>query len=183
MYDQSVLMEDPFYNFEEMSDNNPNISIQSVLDPSNPNSIPFFDECFSVTPPPSFSQLEEETEEGGAGFGVGGGVSEFDPELFNSILTTGDDILARLESTSSASGSVGSFEAGVGGNFEGGGDPAPVGVARGVVSGGVGVTVVVDEEEYDDRNINRPGQLSKNVIFVVWVAKFLLTSSLMMEWL
>ncbi len=152
VYDQSVLMEDPFYNFNEMSDQS--LAIQSVLDPSNPNSIPFFDECFSVTPPPSFSQLDEEEEEGE---GLVGGMAEFDPELFNSILTTGNDILARLESTSSTSGSVGSFETGGGG----GGDPGLVGGARGVVSGGGGgVSTVVDEKvvEYDDQDLNGPGK-------------------------
>ena len=91
-------MEDPFYNFEELGDRS--LGIQSILDPSNPNAIPFFDDCFTGTPPPPFAE-QVEGEEGLIGME---GVAEFDAELFNSILTTGDDILARLESTSSASG-------------------------------------------------------------------------------
>ena len=156
-------MEDPFYNFDEMGENS--LGVQSVLDPSNPNAIPFFDDCFSVSPPPSFSQLDEE-EEGGEGVGFGGGVvAKFDPDLFNSILTTGDDILARLESTSSASGSVGSFEASPG-MLDGGGDPAPVGVAMGVVSGGGGAVMTgAEEEDFDDHDINRPGKTFMTVSY------------------
>lgn len=90
VYDQTMLMEDPFYNFDEMGQNS--IAVQSILDPSNPNAIPFLDDCYSE------GVISE----------VG---TEFNPELFNSILSTGDSILARLESASSAtSGSLSPFE-------------------------------------------------------------------------
>ena len=90
--DQGVLVEDPFYNFDELGQSS--AAVQSILDPHNPNAIPFFDDCFGDS---------TEDPEG----------SNFDPDLFNSILSTGDDILARLESSSSTmseGGGVASFE-------------------------------------------------------------------------
>lgn len=106
IFDQSVLVEDPFYNFDELGQSS--AAVQSILDPHNPNAIPFFDDCFG-------DSLEDP------------GGSNFDPDLFNSILSTGDDLLARLESTSSSmsgGGGVASFELpldermGVGGGVE-----------------------------------------------------------------
>lgn len=85
--DQEALIEDPFYNFDEMGQ-----SSSAVLDPNNPNSIPFTDNFFTDT-----SCMSPE--------------GNFDPDLFNSILSSGDDLLARLESTSSnVSEGVASFE-------------------------------------------------------------------------
>lgn len=88
-YDQAAQLEDPFYNFSEMGQN----SIEAVFDPANPNSISFLDENF--TPAVTGSESGE----------VPPG-SEFNPELFNSILSTGDAILSRLESGSATSGSL-----------------------------------------------------------------------------
>lgn len=89
-FDLGALIEDPFYNFDEMGQDSS--AIQSILDPHNPNGIPFIDNGFAD----SISPVEH---------------SEFDPDLFDSILSTENDILARLESTSSnASGGMASFE-------------------------------------------------------------------------
>ena len=85
--DETFLAEGqpPFLKF--VVDMNQNSAIvPDLLDPSNQNGIPFIDDCFIPAP----------SESG----------QEFDPELFDSILTTGNDILARLESTSSTGGSV-----------------------------------------------------------------------------
>ena len=89
-YDQAALVEDPFYNFSDMGES----SIQAVLDPGNPNSISFIDENFIPV-----GNVGSESGEIPVG-------SEFNPELFNSILSTGDEILSRLESGSATSGSL-----------------------------------------------------------------------------
>lgn len=90
MFDESSLIEDPFYNFNEMGESSE--AIQSLLDPLNPNGIPFTDDYFESPSP----------DEGNV---------DFDPELFDSILSTGGELLARLESSSSCSSvGVASFE-------------------------------------------------------------------------
>ena len=135
-YDQGLLMEDPFYNFEEMGESS--LAVQSLLDPSNPNAIPFFDTCL--------------IGDGAAMCRLGG--SEFNPELFDSILSSGDAILARLESTSGSvtPGSVTSADLppgphsleSEGGVFLSGGDDSG-GVAP-LIAGGGGVAVPLETE-------------------------------------
>lgn len=91
-FDQTTLLEDPFYNFSDMGQDS--MAVQAILDPSNPNSISFFDDSF----------MDDVTTENDVG-------SDFNPELFNTILSTGDEILARLESSSSVtSGSAESYD-------------------------------------------------------------------------
>lgn len=102
VFDETVLLEDPFYNFDEMDHGS--MAVQSMINPSDPNSIPFYDDCFASTAVPPDAT-------GGA---------EFDPELFNSILSSGDDILARL-SSSSASEGAGSLDVPRDGGVAGGG--------------------------------------------------------------
>lgn len=72
IFDETFLVEDQFYNFGNLGNGDSCDSLVGVFDPSNPDSIPFSD-----IPVP------------GQGF---------DPDLFNSILSTGDDILAKLDS-------------------------------------------------------------------------------------
>ena len=81
VFDENLLVEDPFYNFGDLGQSSD--AMQMMLDPSNPDSIPFSDIPFQG--------------------------QEFDPELFNSILSTGDDILASLDGqpASGRQGSVG----------------------------------------------------------------------------
>lgn len=84
VYDEA--MQDPFYNFSEGGIGS--AGMLEAMDPLNPNSIPY-DDCF-----------EPENDQ------------TFDPELFDSILSTGRDILSRYESTSSI-GSGGGRESAV----------------------------------------------------------------------
>ena len=70
---------------------------ESNLDPSSPHFVPFYDDTLTTT--------------------VMASGQEFDPELFNSILSSGDDMLTRLDKESS-SGNVASFDLNVGGEEE-----------------------------------------------------------------
>ena len=100
--EDGLLLEDPFYNFSEMDQDS-----MAVLDPSDPNSIPFLDDSFMDIPAKDVGSEFNVGSEFGTGSEVNPEASAFNPDLFNSILSTGDEILARLESTSSvASGSV-----------------------------------------------------------------------------
>ena len=79
VYDTTLLEEDAFYSFDE---NDPkSLAVQSVLDPLNSNAFPIIDGCFIP---------DDMSGEG----------QDFDPVLFDSILSTGNEILASLESTS-----------------------------------------------------------------------------------